>query len=213
MACPVWFHFTSARPRDGLASFASRSLTSASRPSSFLVHPALFSSPFSSFFSFSSSCSVSYRYCGSSSLCPPARVLPSDLWAAENWPKRSRKNRRPVRSSSLVSAISFRLLFLFFVVYIFCVCVRWASILSCKRKRERERDHLFSECLTATSLITSGLDSCGYGQESPGETRDLRRRAWEASAWIPEFRIFMIVSLNSLASPSFSIQFFILRWC
>lgn len=38
MACPVWFHFTSARPRDGLASFASRSLTSASRPSSFLVH-------------------------------------------------------------------------------------------------------------------------------------------------------------------------------
>lgn len=37
----VWFHFTSARPRDGLASFASRSLTSTSRLSSSLVLPRL----------------------------------------------------------------------------------------------------------------------------------------------------------------------------
>jgi len=33
----VWFHFTSARLRDGLASFACRSLTSTSRPSSSLM--------------------------------------------------------------------------------------------------------------------------------------------------------------------------------
>ena len=33
----VWFHFTSARLCDGLASFACRSLTSTSRPSSSLV--------------------------------------------------------------------------------------------------------------------------------------------------------------------------------
>lgn len=65
--------------------------------------------------------------------------------------------------------------------YIFSVCACDERRFSLVKERERERDHLFSECLTATSLITSGLDSCGYGQESPGETRDLRRRAWEAS--------------------------------
>lgn len=64
---------------------------------------------------------------------------------------------------------------------IFSVCACDERRFSLVKERERERDRLFSECLTATSLITSGLDSCGYGQESPGETRDLRRRAWEAS--------------------------------
>lgn len=43
----VWFHFTSARPRDGLASFACRSLTSTSHPpSSSIDYPALLSFPF-----------------------------------------------------------------------------------------------------------------------------------------------------------------------
>lgn len=208
MACPVWFHFTSARPRDGLASFASRSLTSASRPSSFLVHPALFSSPFSSFFSFSSSCSVSYRYCGSSSLCPPARVLPSDLWAAENWPKRSRKNRRPVRSSSLVSAISFRLLFLFFVVYF--LCVRAMSVDSLLWKKERER----SPVLRMPDGYLSNYFGVGFlwvRARVPWRDTGSASSRLGSFTWIPEFRIFMIVSLNSLASSSFSIQFFILR--
>lgn len=182
MACPVWFHFTSARPRDGLASFASRSLTSASRPSSFLVHhrppcALLFSVLFFLLLFFV----LVQSLIGIAVLLPCAHLRAFCLPIYEP-PKIDRKGAGKIGDQSDLRLwyLLFRFIFSFSSSsYIFCVCVRWASILSCKRKRER--DHLFSECLTATSLITSGLDSCGYGQESPGETRDLRRRAWEAS--------------------------------
>lgn len=90
----VSFHICKASRRSSKFCLC-RSLTSISRPSSFLVlhrlPRALLSFPFFLLVFFLGS----YR---NSRLPRRTRlhllVLPSDLWVAENWPKRSRKNRR-----------------------------------------------------------------------------------------------------------------------
>lgn len=164
----VSFHICKASRRSSKFCLC-RSLTSISRPSSFLVlhrlPRALLSFPFFLLVFFLGS----YR---NSRLPRRTRshllVLPSDLWVAENWPKRSRKNRRKsdLPSSFLLAPLLRHFLlhlssFLYFA-QISCVCVQRASTAS------RERDRLFSERPTDTSLITTGLDSCGCLRRAPG---------------------------------------------
>lgn len=200
----VWFHFTSARPRDGLASFAGRSLTSTSRPSFSLVLHRL---PRTLVFPV-----LPPRLLSGSRF--PRRthlhllVLPSDLWVAENWPKRSRKNRREsdllssfssFSSSSAFSASSF---FLFFA-RISYVCVQRAPTAL------RERDHLFSERPTDTSLITSGLDSCGCLKRAPGrDTGTVTPRLLTSFSRIPNLWVlFVVFSILILSGQRCTLQY------
>lgn len=113
----VWFHFASARPRDGLASFASRSLTSTSRLSSSLVLPRLPRTlvfpvlPLRFFFLLGSL--IGPRFSSSHSLAPscPAFRFIGRRKLAEKEQEKSEGVRRP--------AVAFFFFLLFFSIFCF----------------------------------------------------------------------------------------------
>lgn len=107
-------------------------------------------------------------------------VMSSDLCVAENWPKK--KSRKSQRESDLFVLLSSLLqYFLCFIALSSSssrgfppLCVQGAPTAS------REKDRLFSERPTDTSLITSGLDSCGCLRRAPGrDTGTVAPRSWQ----------------------------------
>lgn len=132
------FHFTSAKPRDGLASFACRSLTSTSHLSfSSIDHLALLSSSFSSLIELASSSHRTHLH---------LLVLLPDLWAYSR--KLAEKKAGKIEELFyLLSSFSFILS----SSQIFCLPVM--------RVGHSRRIVLFSERQTNSCLITSGLDS------------------------------------------------------
>lgn len=147
----VWFHFTSAKPRDGLASFACRSLTSTFLSFSFVFHRPPCALVFFFLFGLLSNSRLPRR------TYLHLLVPPFDLRES---PKIRRKEAGKIEEHSILFSTLFFFLFIIFRFISFLLFL--TNLLSAMSAGHSSRIVLFSECPTDSFLITLGLNSCGY---------------------------------------------------